>query len=198
MGKVVVIEKLTLDGVMQGPGGAEEDTRDGFTHGGWEWKHDAPEMDAASLKAMGPGWGLLLGRYTYGIWEKFWPFQPDDGSYATAFNAAPKFVASRTLSEPLSWRGTELLKGDAAEAVAALKGRFAGNLVVYGSGELVRTLLAADLVDELIVEIHPIILGQGRRLFGTTGHHLASFELVETVNSASGVIVARYVLAGGQ
>jgi dihydrofolate reductase len=192
MSKVVVTNHLTLDGVMQAPGAPDEDPRDGFEHGGWA----APYQDEVMLSRMDPGTGeggrLLLGRRTYEHFASVWPQMPEDNPYTEPINRSKKYVASRTLEEPLEWRNSTLLEGDAAEAVARLKeDEPGGNLVVLGSGELVQSLMPHGLIDEYVLSIHPLVLGSGRRLF-PDGGAFCKFELVDTVTTTTGVVIATY------
>lgn len=196
MGKVVVIEHLTLDGVMQAPGHPDEDPRDGFTHGGWAASRaQDPALQQAMGARMSDAWSLLAGRITYQRFADFWPKQAPN-PFTDALTRAQKYVASSTLHEPLPWENSTLLRGDAADAVARLKTDIADNLVVFGSGVLVRSLLARGVVDELLLQIHPIVLGSGHRLFASEGPG-AEFELVESSATRRGVIVATYETAAG-
>lgn len=166
MGKLVVVENVTLDGVMQAPGGADEDLRGGFRHGGWA----GPYADQVMAERMGLGMGmsgdggLLFGRRTYEQFYGFWPKQTDGNPYTEVLNRRHKYVASRSLAAPLSWENSSLLKGDAVDAVAALKRDLRGDLVVLGSGELVRSLTKASLVDVYTLSIYPLALGTGRKV----------------------------------
>lgn len=190
MGKVVVIEHLTLDGVMQSPGHADEDPRDGFTHGGWAARRQDPLMQQVMGRHMGENWALLAGRTTYVRFADFWPKQGDN-PFTLALNQATKYVASTTLREPLTWQNSVLLEGDAAEGVARLKEELEANLVVFGSGVLVRSLMRRQLVDDLVLLTHPLVLGTGRRLFEHPGDG-AALQLVESTVTSNGVIVAVY------
>lgn len=190
MGKVVVIEHLTLDGVMQSPGHADEDPRDGFTHGGWAARRQDPLMQQVMGRHMGENWALLAGRTTYVRFADFWPKQGDN-PFTLALNQATKYVASTTLREPLTWQNSVLLEGDAAEGVARLKQKLEANLVVFGSGVLVRSLMRRQLVDDLVLLTHPLVLGTGRRLFEHPGD-CAALQLVESTVTSNGVIVAVY------
>lgn len=166
MRTLALVEFLTADGVMQGLGGPDEDTSGGFTHGGW-----GAEFSPAMGQVVDPG-GLagtsayLFGRRTYEKMAAFWPFQGDDNPIAAHLNATPKFVVSRTLSS-VDWAGSTVLAGDLDEEVRALKAGGPGTVTVLGSGVLSRALLAAGLVDELRLFIHPLLLGTGTRLFGS-------------------------------
>lgn len=165
MGNLMLIEFLTVDGVMQGLGSPEEDTEGGFTHGGW----DAPFAESIHQVVAPTGLdntsSYLLGRKTYEKMAAFWPFQPDDNPMAAHLNATPKYVASRTLRD-VAWAGTTILSSDFSASVRELKEVEAGDIAVLGSGNLCRQLLAENLVDELRLFIHPLLLGAGKRLFG--------------------------------
>lgn len=195
MGKIVVIEHLTLDGVMQAPGGADEDPRDGFPHGGWASRGQDPAMQRVMGARMGDAWSLLAGRTTYEQFATYWPEQAPN-PFTEALNRVRKYVASTTLTEPLGWQNSVLLAGDAVDAVARLRGEVDDNLVVFGSGVLVRSLIPRGLVDELVLFIHPLVLGSGRRLFTESGSGLSAFRLVESATTASGVISGVYQPAG--
>jgi dihydrofolate reductase len=191
MSKVVAIEHLTLDGVMQGPGRLDEDTRDGFEYGGWAAAANDPAMQKVTGARMGSSWSLLVGRTTYEDFASFWPNQPQPNPFTEALNNVEKFVASTTLTEPLPWQNSTLLKGDAADAVAKLKKDHDKTLVIFGSGVLVQSLMRLDLIDEYVLQIHPLVLGKGRRLF-PDGSPLTNFSLVDSVTTATGVIIATY------
>ena len=190
MGHILVFNHMTLDGVMQAPGREDEDRRDGFTHGGWARANNDAVMAAAAGSGFANSSGLLLGRWTYESFFAFWPKQPQPNPFTTVLDNAPKYVASRTLTEPLPWKNSTLLRGEAAETVRALKDSDK-NLVVLGSGELVQTLLKHDLIDEMLLFIHPLLLGAGRRLFGDDGP-ARTLELAESKPTTTGVIIATY------
>lgn len=196
MGKVIVIEHLTLDGVMQAPGHPEEDPRDGFRHGGWATRGQDPAMQEVMGARMSGSWSLLAGRTTYERFADFWPKQ-EPNPFTEALNRVQKYVASTTLTEPLAWQNSVLLKGGAADAVAQLKQELDENLVVFGSGVLVRSLMPGNLVDELVLLIHPLVLGSGRRLFPGSGSDLSAFDLAGSAVTGTGVIIATYHPAGG-
>ncbi|MEV5575680.1 dihydrofolate reductase family protein [Spirillospora sp. NPDC052269] len=196
MGKVIAIEHLTLDGVMQAPGHPEEDPRGGFRHGGWAAERQDPAMQAAMGTRMTEAWSLLVGRVTYARFFDYWPKQPSN-PITDAFNRVQKYVVSTTMTEPLPWAGSTLLDGDGAEAVAKLKLRLDENLVIFGSGGLVRSLLRDGLVDEMVLVIHPILLGSGIRLFAEEGDELTAFDLVGSVVTENGVFVGTYAFAKG-
>lgn len=197
--RVVAITHLTLDGVMQAPAEADEDPRGGFEHGGWE----TPYGDADMMQSLGFGGssddrgdsagrgGLLLGRRTYEQFHSVWP-QRTDNPFTETLNRTRKYVASRSLREPLPWVNSTLLQGDAAEAVKQLKAETGDRLVVLGSGELLQSLMHAALVDEYLMLIHPLVLGGGRRLFAE-GSPYAKLQLVRTTTTGKGVIIATYV-----
>ena len=188
MSNVVVITNLTLDGVMQAPGRPDEDTRGGFAHGGWAVPYDA--MGSLMAERGSLTGGLLLGRRTYEDFAGFWPRQPDN-PFTPVLDNMTKYVASRTLTEPLPWKNSTLLEGDAAEAVVDLKKQAGSDLVILGSGELVRSLMPRNLVDEYVLLIHPLVLGSGRRLF-PEGSAPADLRLAASTTTASGVLVATY------
>ena len=164
MGKLIVTEFVTLDGVAQAPGGPDEDQEDGFAFGGWQ----APLIDEESGAAMfedAQGMdALLLGRRTYEIFAGYWPHAPEEIPFTKLLNDAPKYVATRTLTEPLSWRGSAVLDGDLADAVAELKVRHR-EVHVIGSLDLVQSLLSAEVVDQLSLWVYPVLLGAGKRAF---------------------------------
>ena len=187
MSKVVVFTNLTLDGVMQAPGGPDEDRRGGFEHGGWAAPYAAMAQAGESMANVG---ALLLGRRTYEDFYAVWPRRKGDPISALLDNIQ-KYVASTTLSEPLSWSNSTLLKGDAAEAVARLKREPGKDLVVMGSGELVQSLMRGNLVDSYVLLIHPLVLGSGRRLF-PDGGAFAALRLVGTRTTNNGVVIATY------
>jgi dihydrofolate reductase len=199
MSRVVVIEHLSLDGVMQAPGRPDEDERDGFAHGGWATARQDPEIVEAMGAFLAGPWSLLLGRRTYEDFAAFWPAQPRPNPFSDALDAVPKLVASRTLREPLGWQRSTLLPGDAADAVARLRAAGDGDgggggeatLVVFGSGVLVRSLLARGLVDVLHLQVHPVVLGAGRRLFAADGPP-AQLRLAAARSTPSGVLLATY------
>jgi dihydrofolate reductase len=193
MGRIVVMNDVTLDGVIQGPGRADEDTRGGFTQGGWGHRSVAP--DDAVGKAMGErmaaegglaGW--LFGRRTYEDLLASWNAQ--GGPFKDALNNSPKYVASTTLDEPLPWPNSTLLRGDIVDAVRALKAQSGGVLAIMGSGVLIGSLMAADLIDEYLLMIHPLVLGTGRRLF--PGGVYVSLRHSDSVTTATGVVIVSF------
>jgi dihydrofolate reductase len=190
MRKLTVFNHVTLDGVMQAPASPDEDTRGGFSRGGWaQAGNDQVMADFIGVGLGGEPGGLVLGRRTYLHFYGFWPHQPDN-PFTESLTKQQKYVASRTLAEPLPWQNSTLLAGDAASAVAALKQEPGPDLVVLGSGELVQSLRPRALVDEYVLMIHSLILGQGRRLFPEGAP--ADLRLAESVTTTTGVIIARY------
>jgi dihydrofolate reductase len=189
MSKVVVFTSVTLDGVMQAPGRPDEDTRDGFAHGGWAVPYNDQVMAEVAAEGMADAGPLLLGRRTYEDFYGFWPHQQGN-PFTEVLNNTLKYVASTTLAEPLPWSNSRLLEGDAAGAVAKLKEQPGKDLTVLGSGELARSLIRRGLVDRYILLIHPLVLGSGRRLFpdGTS----APLRLADTRTTTTGVIIATY------
>jgi dihydrofolate reductase len=176
---------LTLDGVMQAPARPDEDRRGGFEHGGWAAPYAAMAQAGESIANIG---ALLLGRRTYEDFYAVWPKRKDD-PISARLDSLQKYVVSTTLSVPLPWINSTLLKGDAAEAVARLKQEAGKDLVVMGSGELIQSLMRDNLVDEYVLLIHPLVLGSGRRLF-PDGHAFA-LRLVGT-KTTNGVVIATY------
>jgi dihydrofolate reductase len=190
MGRLVINTQMSLDGVMQGPGGSEEDTSGGFQQGGWAMPYFDESMVEASSLGMASAGGLVLGRRTYDIFAAYWPHQGDDAPFASFLNKVPKYVASRTLQEPLEWANSHLIRGDVSEEVRKLKEESAEDLVVLGSGELAQTLMEHDLIDRFDLWIVPIVLGGGKRLFGE-GSSLR-LTLVDEKRSGTGVLMTRY------
>jgi dihydrofolate reductase len=193
MGKVIVMNAVTLDGVMQGPGRADEDTRDGFEHGGWGVPYSDEAMVAKMGERMGEDRAWLFGRRTYEQVLAAWNKQ--GGSFKDALNDARKFVASSNPATRLDWPNSTLLHGDVPGAVAELKESSSANLVIMGSGVLIGSLMAADLIDEYLLMIAPLVLGSGRRLFAGGTH--ASLRLVDSSTASTGVLIATYEPARG-
>jgi dihydrofolate reductase len=189
MGKITVIEHLTLDGVMQAPAAPDEDRRGGFDRGGWATANaDAVMGEAMAARASDGESALLMGRRTYEDLAGVWPTAPADDPSTARINSARKLVASTTLRDPLEWAGASVLQGDVAVAVAALKETV--DLTILGSGELVRSLQPHGLIDEYLLMIHPLVVGRGVRLFGDESD--AALELVDSVTTTTGVIIATY------
>ena len=191
MSRIVVFLSMSLDGVIQAPGRPDEDTRDGFRHGGWAAPYADQVMGELAAEGMANTGGLLFGRRTYEDFYGFWPNQPEPNPFTTHLNATQKYVASRTLEEPLPWQNSTLLPGDATDAVAELKAGDSKDLVVLGSGELVRSLMRAALIDGYTLLIHPLILGSGRRLFDED-EQVRTLRLVDSRTTTTGVIAATY------
>lgn len=197
MGKIIVTNNITLDGVMQAPARPDEDTRGGFTHGGWAVPYQDEVMGRVMGEAMARGaqggGALLLGRRTYENFYSVWPNRADN-PFTPVLNNSQKYVASTTLQEPLPWQNSTLLKGDAVEAVARLKEQLDGDLGILGSGELIQSLMRHNLIDEFVLSIYPLVLGSGRRLFPDSGA-FAKLELVNTIPTTAGVEIATYRVA---
>jgi dihydrofolate reductase len=193
MRRLVVSTFLTLDGVMQAPGGPGEDDSGGFTHGGWSVRYWDEHMGQVMGAAMSTPFDLVLGRRTYDIFAAYWPHAPEEAG-AKPLNDATKYVASR--SRPtLEWAGSVLIEGDAAEGVAALKEGEGPELQVHGSGNLVQTLLRHHLVDEFRLWVFPVVLGSGKRLFAD-GTVPTGLSLVDSTVSSTGVVIGTYEPAG--
>lgn len=188
MGKVIVMNAVTLDGVMQSPGRPDEDTRDGFVHGGWA----VPYSDEAMVASMGEGMGedraFLFGRRTYEELLASWNAQ--GGPFKDALNDAHKYVASSNPRAKLEWPNSTLLHGDVPAAVAELKQSSGTNLVIMGSGVLIASLMAADLIDEYLLMIAPLVLGTGRRIFAEGVQ--ASLQLTHSTTTSKGMVIATY------
>ena len=185
MRKVIVSEFVTLDGVIEDPGGSEE-----FEHGGWAFRFDrGPEGDKFKLDEVLASDALLLGRTTYEGFAEAWPSR--DGEFADKFNTMPKYVVSTTLDEPLEWNNSTVLDGDLAEGVAKLRQDVDGDIVVHGSAQLVQALIENDLVDELRLMVFPILLGTGKRVFGATSDK-KRLRLVDTKVVGDGVLILTY------
>lgn len=196
MRKLIVNEFISLDGVAQAPGGADEDTSGGFMHGEWHmpFMGDEPTQQWV-LRSIVEAGGFLLGRRTYEIFAAYWPnASADEQVIAEPLNTKSKYVVSSTLNEPLQWVNSSLVRGDLPGAVTALKQEDGGDVHVIGSTELVRSLLELGLVDELRVMIDPVVLGGGKRFFSEDGR-LRSFSLVDGQVTSKGAILATYVPA---
>lgn len=194
MRKLVVLSFITIDGVMQAPGGPEEDPTGGFRHGGWVAGYWDDFLGSVMAEQMSKPFDLLLGRRTYEIFAAHWPYAKGDDPFAARMNSAKKYVASRTLGK-LEWSNSTLLKGDVVQEIRKLKEQDGPELQVHGSSNLIQTLLRHDLVDEFRLKIFPITLGRGKRLFAE-GAIPAGFKLLESRASPQGVIVATYERAG--
>jgi dihydrofolate reductase len=193
MRKLIVSTFLTLDGVMQAPGGPEEDPSGSFAHGGWSVNYWDDQMGQVMGEAMSTPFDLLLGRRTYEIFAAHWPYATDDPG-AKPLNDATKYVASRTLRS-LDWSKSVLIEGDVSEGVAALKQQDGPELQVHGSSNLIQTLLRHNLIDEYRLWTFPVVVGPGKRLF-SDGTIPAGLTLVDSKVSTTGVVIATYVPAG--
>jgi dihydrofolate reductase len=184
-----VISFLTLDGVMQAPGGPDEDREDEFEHGGWQMPYFDDE-DPTVAEWLAAADALVLGRKTYEIFASYWPTASENNPFAEPMNSIQKYVASRTL-DAVDWQNSTLLEGEVTNAVRDLKQKSGGNLLVFGSGELVQTLMADGLVDEYQLMVHPLVLGTGKRLFREGGAR-TNLELVDTSTTGNGVVILYY------
>ena len=197
MSKLTVLSNVTLDGVMQAPARPDEDPRGGFSYGGWALPYQdavlAERMAQGMARDRAPGRGLLLGRRTYQDFYRVWPARAGN-PYTEVLNSTRKYVVSSTLAEPLPWQNSTLLTGDAVQAVARLKQRPDQDLMILGSGALIRSLLPHQLIDEFMLLIHPLVLGTGHRLFpaGTA----ATLRLADSVTTTTGVLIATFQAAG--
>lgn len=194
MRKLIASTFVSLDGVMQAPGGPEEDPTGGFAFGGWVFNYWDGNMGRSMSGFDGKNRELVLGRRTYEIFEAYWPYQPAEHPIAQTLNAARKHVASRTL-KTLDWHNSTLLHGDVVAAVAALKSEAGLDLQIIGSGNLIQTLQAAALIDEYNVWTFPVVLGRGKRLFETDATPCA-LQLVASQVSTTGVVMSTYVPTG--
>jgi len=191
MRKIIVLSFVTLDGVMQGPGGPTEDTSGDFTYGGWTVPYFDDFLGQTMAEQMNRPFDLLLGRKTFEIFASYWPHHEDEGA---GINNATKYVASNTLTKH-EWRKSVFLKGDVVAKIKKFKQQDGPEIQVHGSSNLIQTLLAHDLVDEFWLKIFPVTLGTGKRLFDK-GTIPASYILIESKSSPSGVIIATFKRAG--
>ncbi|MGK2908126.1 MAG: dihydrofolate reductase family protein [Desulfuromonadales bacterium] len=194
MRKLIVSAFASLDGIMQAPGGPEEDSTGGFTLGGWMVGYGDVSMDISTSGFDGKDREVVLGRRTYEIFEAYWPYQPDEHPIAKTLNTAKKYVVSRTLTM-VHWNNSTLLHGDVVSAIIALKAQPGDDLQVIGSGNLIQTLQAASLIDEYNVWTFPVVLGRGKRLFSETAKPSA-LRLVRSQVSTTGVVMSTYVPGG--
>ena len=196
MARIVVSEFVSVDGVMQAPGDPDEDPSDGFEHGGWQLSlfDDAiGEFVMGGLEAAG---GFLLGRRTFEIFAAYWPNQPANDPIAAIINAKPKYVASRTLRDPLEWNASTVLGPDLAAEVGRLRAEPGGDLLVIGSGDLVQTLVREGLVDAYQLMIHPLVLGGGKRAF-RDGLPRQGLRLTDSRTTPNGIVLLTYEPASG-
>ena len=194
MRELIVLSFITLDGVMQAPGGPEEDPTGGFNYGGWTVGYWDDFLGVVMGEQMAKPFDLLLGRKTYEIFAAYWPYAKSDDPTAEKLNSAKKYVTSKTLRK-LDWSNSMLVEGDTVQEIIKLKEQKGPELQVHGSGNLIQTLLKHDLIDEFRLKIFPITLGTGKRLFGE-GTIPAGLKLVDSRTSTTGVIVATYKRAG--
>ena len=194
MSTIEVVNHITLDGVMQAPADPDEDRRGGFEQGGWAPPYsDQVQGEYMGARMSGGPGKLLLGRWTYEKFENAWLKQPEDNPIRQVLTRNTKYVVSRS-PQTLEWENSVLLEGDAAQTVADLKAREDGNIVVLGSGELIRALLPHGLIDAFVLTIHPLVLGSGVRLFPDDGT-VAKYRLVESKPTTTGVLITRYEAA---
>jgi dihydrofolate reductase len=189
MSRIVVFNSLTLDGVMQAPGRPDEDRRGGFAHGGWATPYVDEVMGEVMAAGMSDGGPLLLGRRTYEDFYSYWPNQ-EGNPISKVLDDTPKYVASRTLAEPLPWQNSTLLAGEAVDAVASLKEKPGRDVTVLGSGDLLTSLIRHNLVDAYTLLIHPLVLGTGRRMFADG--QFSKLRLTHSVPTTTGVVIASY------
>lgn len=194
MRRLIASTFVSLDGIMQAPGGPEEDPTGGFTLGGWTFNYWDDTVDVSASGFDGKDRELVLGRKTYEIFEAYWPYQPDDDPVARTLNATKKYVVSRTLTR-VGWNNSTLLEGDVVQAIIELKTQPGPDLQIIGSGNLIQTLQAASLIDEYNVWTFPLVLGRGKRLFGEAARPCA-LRLVRSQVSATGVVMSTYVPDG--
>src|SRR6266581_7413093 len=191
MRRIVVSEFVSLDGVMQAPGGREEDASGSFKHGGWSFKFRDDQVPKYKLDELKASDSLLLGRVTYEEFAKAWPSRKDDMGFADKINNMPKYVVSTTLKK-LDWNNSRLIKTNVVEEVKKLKQQPGKDILVYGSGKLVNTLLQHDLVDELRLMVHPVVLGSGRRLFDENAEAMKVLKLAASKTFPSGIVLLSY------
>ena len=190
MPKIVAFIHLTLDGVMQGPGRPDEDCREGFEHSGWAAPYNDGTLSKTVAQSMGNAGALLFGRRTYEDFYRVWPGRTEN-PFTSVLNNSLKYVASRTLKDPLPWINSQLLRGNAEDTVADLRSTPGKDIVILGSGVLVQSLLRRHLVDEMILTIHPLVLGTGRRLFAE-GVPTAPLRLASSETTSKGGMIATY------
>jgi dihydrofolate reductase len=193
MRKVIAITQVSVDGVMQAPGGPEEDRRNGFTHGGWAMRFGDDVLNQVLLETIGGEFDMLLGRWTYQLFAGYWPNQ-GNSPIAKAFNTATKYVVTRTLDH-LDWKPSQRISGDVATEIRRLKAADGPALHVWGSSELLQTLMGADLVDEYRMWVAPVVLGEGKRLFEKAVPP-RGLSLVATQSTSTGVLLNTYRPAG--
>lgn len=191
MAKIIVINHMSLDGVMQAPGKPEEDPSGSFEHGGWASAHGDAVMSTELGKSRGePPGAFLFGRRTYEDLFASWHGRTDGNAFTGVLDRTTKYVASRTLEEPLPWENSVLLDGDAGDAVARLRSELGGHLMVFGSADLLQVLMSRDLIDEYLLLVYPLLLGSGKRLF--TSDAYTPLRLIDSVTTTTGVVIATY------
>jgi dihydrofolate reductase len=193
MRRLAVVEFLTLDGVMQGFGGPDEDREGGFEHGGWGAPYVSEEIGQRAGRGIGATTAYLFGRKTYEHMAAHWPNEPDENPIARHLNATPKYVVTRTLTR-LDWAGSQMLDGDVVESVNDLKSQGDGFITVLGSGELAQTLIEHALIDDYRLFVHPLVLGTGKRLFRETSRPLP-MRLVDCAQTSTGIVLLDYEVA---
>jgi dihydrofolate reductase len=196
MGRVVVSEFLTLDGVMQAPGGPDEDPSGGFTDGGWQMSFFDAQGGEFVMGGLQKAGGLLLGRKTFDIFAAWWPNQPDDDPIAPVMNAMPKYVVSTTLENPLEWNNSTVLGTDLVAEVNRLRHEPGGDLLVIGSGVLAQALMREGLVDVYQLMVHPLLLGGGKRLFRGENPK-QTLRLADSLITPNGIVILTYVPDAG-
>ena len=194
MRKLIVAEQISLDGVIQSPGGPQEDPSGNFRLGGWVVPYADEAIGQALQDLLSQPFELLLGRRTYDIWAAYWPRVRAGHAIADLFNSVPKHVATHR-SDTLDWQHSHALEGDLADAIRALQHQDGVNLLTWGSGDMVAQLLAAGLVDELRLLIYPVVLARGKRLFGDNAQ-VSAFTLAHSTSTPGGVLITRYVRSG--
>ena len=195
MRKIITTTFITLDGVMQAPGGSKEDTANGFTYGGWQMSFPSdPMLDSMLSESMRAPFELLLGKITYNLFSLYWPTAPKDSEVAIPFNATKKYAVSHTPFEP-QWNNSFCIIGNVVEQIKKLKEEDGPDLWVWGSGNLIQTLLKEHLIDRMQLWIYPITIGTGKKFFAE-GTQAENFKLVDSKISSTGVIVATYEPSG--
>ena len=194
MRKIISTTFVTMDGVMQAPGGPEEDRTGGFAYGGWQFPYWDEMAGNIMTKIMGLPFDLLLGKFTYDIFAAYWPHAQNDPIIAKKFNSTRKYVVSHVSAE-LSWQNSSLITGEVVAQIKKLKEEDGPDLWVYGSGNLIQTLLENDLIDRMLIWTHPVTVGNGKRLFAK-GTQAAGFKLIDSKTSTTGVIIATYEPSG--